>query len=86
MGKHKPTPGPWTYDNGVLKSKRGSIAVLVIPKNVTNNESEREANANLIASAPELLEALETICDEVTDLTFDQLCMVKNAIRKARGT
>ena len=46
---------------------------------------EVERLFNTYRAAPELLEALETICDQVTDLTFEQLCLVKNAIRKARG-
>ena len=36
-------------------------------------------------AAPDMLKALETICDEVLDLSFDHVCLIKDAIRKARG-
>ncbi len=47
--------------------------------------SKNQANINLIATAPEMLEALEAICDSCLSLSFDELCLIKNAIRKARG-
>jgi len=39
--------------------------------------------ADLIVAAPDLLEALEIIVDECTDLSFEHLCLAKNALRKA---
>ncbi|ANA73641.1 hypothetical protein [Pseudomonas aeruginosa] len=61
MRKH--TPGPWEYS-----PVRGSIALLHIycadnkgPFHVERSDAETDANAKLIAAAPELLEALQHI-------------------------
>ena len=61
MSKH--TPGPW----GIMKGDHGPMifsgecgrAVAMLARQVTT--AEREANARLIAAAPELLEALEVM-------------------------
>lgn len=44
-----------------------------------------QANAALIAAAPEMYEAIGRIVDECTDLNFEQLCLLKDVLRKARG-
>ncbi|MBC2594913.1 hypothetical protein H5P28_11655 [Ruficoccus amylovorans] len=95
--KAKPTPGPWAYnatsegwfDVGPIGGRyRGCTA------NVFNAEciggitnAEAEANARLIAAAPDLLEALEDIVD-VLDALGEALAKVKDAraaIAKAKG-
>ena len=75
--KTKHTPGPWVYrpnkdDNwGVVRSADGlPVAQACVGRwskdfdtHRTNNTDPGEANARLIASAPELLAALEAIID-----------------------
>jgi hypothetical protein len=68
MVKH--TPGPWSAGNEVL---RGELRPVLIPGRrgdihiahclETMQDGEREANARLIAAAPELLEACKTAAD-----------------------
>ena len=56
--KQKHTPGPWSI-NGNKIDGNGYHIVSVN----SHRTSEGEANARLIAAAPELLEALILICD-----------------------
>ena len=76
--KPKHTPGPWRVDNTwglIIAGENDEIAAC---------HSGIEANANLISAAPDMLEALKLVCENV-NLDFDELCAVKSAIRKARG-
>ena len=53
----KHTPGPWHVANGVqIRSARDQIAKVWMMRN-----GEGNANAKLIAAAPELLEALRSV-------------------------
>jgi hypothetical protein len=90
----KHTPGPWLvvhhYDGceyavctESTKENPAKRTIALLDDGVVGYRNKE--NARLIAAAPEMLEALEIICNEVTSLTFDQLCLIKNAIRKARG-
>ena len=69
MDKPKFTPGPWVAQKNSTYwefGKKGSIYSLgdVCATNPGNPDSgEQEANAHLIAAAPELYEALRTIVD-----------------------
>ncbi len=87
--KNQHTPGPWKHDEnwGLIKYGKTEICAL---------HSGNEANAHLIASAPDLLSALialEKACREVLDTsaTHDGLENCKTlleariAIQKARG-
>lgn len=74
MNKHKswyPTPGPWkanvmmtsTYsDEWAIKIKKGRLVIAEVPCKVF---SSHRANARLIAAAPELLEALKVVVDDL---------------------
>ena len=104
MSKH--TPGPWTYDQGqyadwgCVKDASGFlVAKSVVPYGTDQNACRREridpceANARLIAAAPDLLEALETLesmPDErsIHDISNEELAAwekARAAIAKAKG-
>ena len=97
MSETKFTKGPWkaTYDSQLqaaiqIYSTEDRIMVAVLPDRGTIEAmSEIEANANLIAAAPDLYEALETTCEycigkEATDCPCER-CITGKALRKARG-
>jgi len=91
------TPGPWAtkghgvivggvffeYVNGCAQSQ---VALATMSREV-DSESVRDANARLIAAAPELLEllraALTVLPDSVGDFDRDAACYV---IAKVAGT
>lgn len=86
----KGTKGEWNYHitgNGTtdyhnIKTNDGRVVALVYPNYVTNEEME--ANAKLIASAPDLLEALQDLvrfCEE--NEVFAELELANQAIEKA---
>ena len=56
----KHTPGPWTIDGLHISGNGYSIAHIN-----SHRTTEGRANADLIAAAPELLEALENLLDAV---------------------
>ena len=75
----KHTPGPWqcAVDTpGIRPTTRGVIAprcenmLLATVYNPAGRIKEREANARLIAAAPELLEALKNVPDEKRGTRF----------------
>ncbi|ENM3028935.1 hypothetical protein AB7A55_004957 [Pseudomonas aeruginosa] len=85
MSKH--TPGPWEYS-----PVRGSIALLHIycadnkgPFHVERSDAETDANAKLIAAAPELLEALVNLLPLISPLKAEsqQVADASAAIAKA---
>jgi len=81
----KHTPGPWRADYNEIHSADGVIAHLVLWR----ERNQIIADAALIETAPELLEALidalEAICN--SDAAFCQAAMEKGraAIKKAIG-
>lgn len=85
------TPGPWDvspYMN--ITSKNGTIAKT--EQMPCNYNSEQMANANLIASAPDLLEALRFLLADYIAIQGDKLTgssvpieMAQAAILKAEG-
>ena len=91
------TKGPWTatYDSQLralieIYSIEDRILVAVLPdRGTVEAMPEIEANANLIAAAPDMYEALETTCEycigkEATDCPCER-CITGKALRKARG-
>jgi hypothetical protein len=88
MNGTKHTPGPWHHgkamgDHFYVEHEEGDIASINYQKDV----KEREANAKLISAAPDLLEALAWILDQVPNLKGDiSLIGMQNchkAIKKA---
>ena len=55
MSKQTHTPGPWRVNGASVWSDAGYVAELSSPR----GPDERDANARLVAAAPELLAALE---------------------------
>ena len=97
MTETKFTKGPWTakYDPQLqaaieIYNTEDRVMVAVLPDRGTIEAmSEIEANANLIAAAPDMYEALETTCEycigkEATDCPCEW-CITGKALRKARG-
>ena len=79
------TKGPW-----FISSVEGKDHELMIGADdgsdvICDLRIDKHDDAALISSAPEMLEVLGIICDQCLDLTFDQLCLVKDVIRKANG-
>lgn len=97
MSAQKHTPGPWTAEHGIYGSivcKDGKSMIAVWPEALGGPEFPHEANARLIAAAPELLEALLQVIAEKApsyhDCTDDGLpecvwCEALAAIAKATG-
>ncbi len=63
----KHTPGPWKYDEtwALIHAEHGSEIAAVHAARGTRGEAQ--ANAHLIAAAPDLLAALEAFADNVSD-------------------
>lgn len=96
MSKPKPTPGPWTVEGPVVSSKSPSRHVLSkgfgYPAHAFGgSEAEVEANAHLIAAAPDLLKQLEQVLSSIE--SGDHLALfsaaafdaISSAVHKARG-
>ena len=87
MSKH--TPGPWWLDDdGFIASGDGDTYETIADPHCSDLDiDEREANASLIAAAPELLEALEHITQtpEYKYLYPGTTSLIEEAIAKAKG-
>jgi hypothetical protein len=78
------TPGPWRTTG--LNVRAGDALICYASNHWADDEtpeSERQANADLIASAPDLLSALERLAHPMAD--DDDLDYARAIIRKARG-
>jgi hypothetical protein len=60
MTEQKHTPGPWHVRGRLIEADRHTVAALSKVTDCDLLREESEANARLIAAAPELLEACET--------------------------
>lgn len=85
------TPGPWVASPFTVRDRLNQIEVAdcVTERNQTLPLDEREANARLIAAAPELLEALLFIVNDAepgedAQLTVEGYNRACAAIAKAR--
>lgn len=66
MSEPKFTPGPWLFSS----YKSGNSVIVIDGKEfdvATVNYPNRDANAHLIAAAPELYEALEGLLADITE-------------------
>lgn len=88
MAKTKHTPGPWHTDAGqsFYVFAHGS---LMEQAGVNNGpfvcNASTQANARLIAAAPELLDALAALLEDQRDASPPVLAQARAAIAKARG-
>jgi len=87
----KHTPGPWGYNKGIIYSKTYSMEKgwqkhLTIAKAAAGSADNWEANARLMAAAPDLLRAAELMLIVVNP---DNVEIIKKkllaAVEKARG-
>lgn len=80
------TAGPWKRDGWSIVGEDGSMVAKILPWDVSGCRSEDHSNANLIASAPELLEVakLAIAMDSPEDMAalFD---LATKAIAKVKG-
>jgi len=101
MSKH--TPGPWeikAHSDPCYRNISGpehlALAQVVWRVEEEDRSPKCEANARLIAAAPDLLEALEKMVGlfepgrvydfkEVSALTYEALSIALSALAKARG-
>lgn len=93
----KHTPGPWRIGDkgmtvfGPLTDQPSPIAIAnLIPPTPRAGIEEREANAHLIAAAPDLLAASEQAAALLKELAHDgaenpELEILRKAIAKAKG-
>lgn len=86
MSEMKHTPGPWRTNGCYISSNYGEVGHAYWVSSMPDGMSE--ANARLIAAAPELLEALQAIIDGpgldcVPD--NDVQALISSAIAKATG-
>lgn len=85
MSEH--TPGPWGLSKAIhVQVMAGGLHVATIPRAADGDWSE--ANARLIAAAPDLLEALKGLVDYLQDLgvdDFDEFTRAWNAVHKAES-
>ena len=78
------TPGPWRTTG--LNVRAGDALICYATNHWEDDltpESERQANAHLIASAPDLLSALERLAHPMAD--DDDLDHARAIIAKAKG-
>ena len=70
------TPGPWVVDHSHPDWVEGTTIWandVVIAHAVADQHHETEANARLIAAAPEMLDLLYTVLPYIEDLELDQM-------------
>jgi len=80
------TPGPWCISDISPTSvicERDQPGIAVMP--FKREESERKANARLIAAAPDLLDALERLAENPQSFADIMDCYGRAAIAKATG-
>lgn len=84
------TPGPWIYqDEAIRQEESGAIVAEVGPAFGAGASARRSSNVALIASAPDLLAALESILQCVNSgipANIDDIAPIAAAaIARARG-
>jgi hypothetical protein len=79
MSKH--TPGPWLIEPDVY-----SVGVYSLLTAIDTSDAEEQANARLIAAAPELLQALKKVLKTYDEQLYTQdWDAIRRVIAKAEG-
>ncbi len=87
------TPGPWRVDAHrqvvtVDYSERTGMSKLIAPTHDGMPRAEQEANARLIAAAPDMLALLKLFvadCEAGHEFAFDSLAAAREVIAKAEA-
>jgi len=91
------TKGKWVLEGWLIvkdvKTRRLRTSIAMIDDNDTTSETERTANAALIAAAPDMYEALKGLIEEYekckgsvpTDLSDEINIFCRAALKLARG-
>lgn len=81
------TKGPWRYEAGTRTIRAVPSNHWIASMDSWDGAVNNEANARLIAAAPELLEALENLVDRslIKDIDNDHYYEVLELINKAKG-
>ena len=81
------TPGPWKQANTFVYAlnDRGFNRFTCIVQDAHTPLEELEANARLIAAAPDLLEALQNLENDDGSIPYHAWALVQAAISKATG-
>lgn len=89
MSKQSHTPGPWfvngreSYTKYVEARIGGGLLQEVAACGPTEQQEQQEANARLIAAAPDLLEALQQAVTSMQDSGYPNDSLVIRAARQA---
>jgi hypothetical protein len=83
------TPGPWAILDRAEDSRthisNGPHIVCTLGTTRTDGSPNHSPNARLIASAPDLLDALQAVCDAYGDRDTLLMAQCKAALAKAKG-
>ena len=84
----KYTPGPWCVNGhspigGILVSTANGVDICICDG--PNGSGKAEANARLIAAAPDMLAALESACDAVRPFAADDAKDLPAWVKQARA-
>lgn len=82
MKEFKGTPGPWFL--GGVENEKQSVNASVYFIALVDEGACRNANARLIAAAPELLSAVQAVI-RVADRDTDEFIAARAAVAKALG-
>ena len=88
MSNEKHTPGPWHVEDGQSIYAKDGACVRLIAKCHAGHREERDANARLIAAAPDLLYAANWALERLEEIHGESnpvVAQLRAAIDKAEG-
>jgi hypothetical protein len=80
--KPEHTPGPWEVNGNAIEGGNMHLASVIDERDIPIDATEVDANARLMAAAPDLLEALQLAAPHTSGKVY-RLCLA--AIAKATG-